>query len=177
MDKLSCIRSKYNILFLGGIGMREEFFFNTLFVGRMGLSESVGRCPLDKRNVVPAGFTTSIHWQLGHIATVTQELVFEKSGNEPTLPAEFTAFFKYGTRPSEWTEEPPAWDDILFQLKYQSNQIRSIFAGKLDVKIMPNPFKGETVEELLLFNFFHETIHIGNTLAMLKGFGVKGVGV
>jgi uncharacterized damage-inducible protein DinB len=129
--------------------------------------------PPDKRNVVPAGFNNSIHWQLGHIVTVTEEIVFEKSGEERTLPAAYTTFFGYGTKQSEWTGEPPSWDEILSQLKDQFTQIRSSFAGKLDAKAKANPFKGETVEELLLFNFFHESIHIGNIMAMLKLFGVR----
>jgi hypothetical protein len=104
---------------------------------------------------------------------VTEEIVFEKSDEERTLPAEYKTFFGYGTKPSEWTGEPPSWDEILSQLKDQMSQIRIVFAGKLNAKAKENPFKGETVEELLLFNFFHESIHTGNIMAMLKLFGVR----
>jgi hypothetical protein len=46
-------------------------------------------------------------------------------------------------------------------LKDQITLIRSVFTGKLDAKAKENPPKAETVEELLLFNLFHESIHIG----------------
>ncbi|MFC6233278.1 DinB family protein [Paenibacillus allorhizosphaerae] len=142
-------------------------------MGRTSLVGEVLKCPVDKRNIVPEGFHNSLHWQLGHISTVTDEIVFGKSGEVWSVPTEFKAFFEYGTKPSTWTAEPPPWDDVLFQLTDQMANIRKVFAGKLDVKVKTNPFKGETVEELLLFNLFHESIHSGNILAMLKCFGVR----
>ena len=148
--------------------MREDFLFHLMATSRGALLKQVGKCPPDKRNVIPVGFNNSLHWQLGHIVTVTDGLVFGKSGEGRMLPAEYKTFFEYGTRPSSWIGEPPSWDEICTRTNDQVMQLRSVFAGRLDAKAMANPFKGETVGDLLLFNLYHESVHIGLISAMLK---------
>jgi uncharacterized damage-inducible protein DinB len=153
--------------------MMEDVLFDALARGREHLLKQVGDCPLDKRYVVPTGFNNNILWQLGHIVTETDGLITRLSGEKQTLSAEYKTFFVNGTKPSEWNGEPPPWDEILSQLKDQIPLIRRIFIGKLDTRSMDNPSRDETVEELLLFNLFHEYLHIGNIGAMLKVLGVK----
>jgi hypothetical protein len=133
---------------LGGIGMREDVLFDALAREREHLLKQVEDCPLDKRN--PAGFNNSILWQLGHILTETDGLITRLSGVNQSLSAEYKTLFVNGTKPSEWDREPPSWDEILFQLKGQISLIHRVFAGKLDTRFKDNPFKGETVEELLV---------------------------
>jgi hypothetical protein len=148
--------------------MREDVLFEALAREREYLLKQVENCPLGKRNVVPIGFNNSILWQLGHILTETDSLITKLSGVTQSLSSDYKALFVNGTKPSEWDREPPSWDIVLSQLEDQIPFIQGVFAGKLDTRAKANPTKSETVEELLLFNLFHEYLHIGNIGAMLK---------
>ncbi|MEK3719849.1 DinB family protein [Paenibacillus sp. FSL H8-0034] len=148
--------------------MREAFMFDAVDKYRNRLLQLVDKCPAEQRNVVPTGFNNSILWQIGHILTITEGLVFGFSGEAVQIPAEYRTFFGSGTKPADWTEEPPTWEAILEQLKQQPVRIREVFAGKLQASVKENFAKADHVEEILLTNLLHENNHAGMIQAMLK---------
>ncbi|BFT71117.1 DinB family protein [Paenibacillus sp. P36] len=148
--------------------MQDTFLFGALDRYRNRLLQLVEGCPEDKRNVVPAGFNNSIHWQIGHVLAVTDRLIFALSEQPSLVPANYISFFGNGTKPADWQEEPPAWDVIIAQLKEQPAQIRESLGDKLDVAVKENMMKAATIEQLINFSIMHEANHFGMISAMMK---------
>lgn len=148
--------------------MREEYIFATLDKHRGRLIALVEGCPEDKRTVVPTGFNNSIHWQVGHILTVTERLIFGLAEQALSIPANYQSFFGNGTKPADWQEEPPAWDLLITQLMDQPNRIREALTGKLDTQVKENFMKAENIGELINSSIIHEVNHAGTISTMLK---------
>ncbi|MDU0199649.1 MULTISPECIES: DinB family protein [Paenibacillus] len=148
--------------------MRDTFLFGALDRYRNRLLQLVEGCPEDKRNVVPAGFNNSIHWQIGHVLAVTDRLIFTLSEQPSFVSANYISFFGNGTKPADWQEDPPAWEDIIAQLKEQPVQIRESLHEKLDMPVKENMMKAATIEQLINFSIMHEANHFGVISAMMK---------
>jgi hypothetical protein len=148
--------------------MRGTFVFGTLDKHRGRLLQLVEGCPENKRNVVPEGYNNSVHWQIGHVLTITERLVFGLSEQTSVFPANYQTFFGNGTKPADWQEEPPAWDILMDHLKEQPNRIRKSLKDKLEDSVKENFLKAETVGELVVSSVLHEVNHAGTISAMLK---------
>lgn len=148
--------------------MRDSFVFDLVDKHRGRMLQLVEGCPADKRNVIPVGFNNHVHWQIGHILTVTERIIFSFSEQPNTLPASYMGLFSNGTKPADWKEEPPAWDVLVAQLKEQAERIRERLADKLDHPVKENFFKAKTIDELILSSIAHEVNHEGMMASMLK---------
>jgi uncharacterized damage-inducible protein DinB len=149
--------------------MREEFLFISRELTRNRLIKLAESCPADKRIVIPVGFNNNVLWNLGHILTATDGVMYLFTGQNRQLPESYRGLFGNGTKPADWPEDMPAWDTIIAQLQEQSVQLRTDFGGKMDQAAVPENFtKAETVDELLQYALVHEANHIGVINAMLK---------
>ncbi|MBE1440742.1 DinB family protein [Paenibacillus sp. OAS669] len=154
--------------------MREEFVFSLITRTRDKLLKQAEQCPEQLRSTIPEGFNNSILWQMGHVLTVTDALVFGMSGHPIECPTTYRSFFGNGTKPADWTEAPPAWDTILEQLKAQPNRVQAVLSGKLSQGIAKENFmKAETIGELLAFHVMHESTHSGMVSGLLKALNRK----
>ncbi|MCJ8013863.1 DinB family protein [Paenibacillus sp. KQZ6P-2] len=150
--------------------MRDSYLFGLMLRSRNGIIQKVQTLPEEIRNVVPEGFNNSIHWQLGHLLTVTNHIVFQFAGKESVIPDHYKAFFGPSTKPADWTEEAPAWDTLIEELTRQCKLIEDTFGGKLQepLTVKENFAKAETVGEILVMNISHESSHSGIINAMIK---------
>lgn len=150
--------------------MRDSYVFWLMLRTRNNIIQKVSQLPAEKRNLIPEGFNNSLHWQLGHLLTVTNMIAFQFAGKDSVIPESYKAFFGSGTKPSDWTQEPPAWDALIEELTSQCKVIEDTFAGKLEepLAVKENFAKAETVGEALLINISHESSHAGMINAMLK---------
>ncbi|MCM3629111.1 DinB family protein [Paenibacillus glycanilyticus] len=148
--------------------MRIDFFFNMNGNYRNQLIKLAEACEVSQRHIVPKGFNNSIHWQIGHVLTITERLVFGISGQTNTLSHDYSEYFGTGTSPKEWKGNPPAWDLVIEHLKDQSIRIDETFRDKLEEPLSENRMRVETVEELIYVCMLHEVNHIGIVSAMNK---------
>jgi uncharacterized damage-inducible protein DinB len=156
------------ILIILEVVMRENFLFDSMENLSQRIVTLAETCPVEKRNTVPEGFNNSIYWHLGHVLNANDGILYGFTGQQSKVPAHFRDFFRSGTKPADWTSEPPAWETLVAQWQEQSQQIRADFAGKLDQPVKENFAKAETLEELLTFLLVHDAGHYGNMQAMLK---------
>ncbi|GAB6991473.1 DinB family protein [Paenibacillus pini] len=150
--------------------MRDSYIIGLLGRTRNNIVQKLQDLPESKRNIVPEGFNNSIHWQIGHILTVTNFLVFHFAGKPSVIPDNYPTFFGPGTKPADWTEEPPAWDTLIAELSQQVELIQEHFEGHLSdpVVVKENFAKAETVDELLVMNLGHENSHAGMINSLIK---------
>lgn len=148
--------------------MRENFVFETFGKYRNRLLKLAGECAIHKRNIVPEHFNNNLHWHIGHVLVMTEQLIFGLSDQKSTLPVHYNTFFGSGTRPEDWQEDAPDWDLLVIQLKEQSDRIKERFQNKLEMPVKENFLKAECIEEVIITSVLHEVSHIGHVSTMLK---------
>lgn len=121
--------------------------------------------------VVPDGFNNNILWNLGHIYLSQEQFVFCFDQELMEIPDGFAELFGMGTKPSDWTIQPPTLLELLKFLNEQPNRIRERLRNRLDEEVVtPFNIPGlnlKTIGELLSFNLYHEGIHV-QAIRMLK---------
>lgn len=145
--------------------MNEKMMFDQFEFARNITLKVADGITEQNADIIPNGFPNNLRWQLGHIYTSVEGILFH-FGNEPmNLPEGFMDLFNTGTKPSDWTITPPSIEEILPLLTEQVNRVKETFKGRLDEKIsnpLPiGPLQLETIGDLLGFASFHESEHIG----------------
>ncbi|MCM3762513.1 DinB family protein [Alkalihalobacillus oceani] len=130
--------------------MSDRFTLHLFADIRSQLLEAVSGLTDSQWDVVPAGFTNNLHWQVGHVLTITDELLFTISGVGSRIPTEDKTFFSAGTSPADWSESPPAPAMIIKQLDRQAREICDTFSGKFmqPVEDVNNFIQAEVIGEL-----------------------------
>lgn len=116
--------------------------------------------------VQPEGFNNSIHWHVGHVLTVAEQIMFGFPKKSTQLPANYMALFASGTSPANWEGDVPPVQELIDHLQEQLTRINEIPAESFNQRLK-TPFLGqETFGELANFAIFHESIHLGQMQAM-----------
>lgn len=126
--------------------------------------------PRSRMTRIPHGFRNHMHWQMGHVLTVTDELIFQISGLGSRIPPDYKAFFAPGTSPADWTGEPPPAEVLLEELERQRLEIRETFRGGNMAQPLAesNFLQAGAVGDLFCVLIAHESLHLGMIQAMDK---------
>lgn len=129
------------------------------------LAESVSS---QQANLMPSGFNNTIRWHLGHILAIHEKYAFYFINEPLELSEQWLTWFGNGSRPADWTSEPPAVEEILALLQDQIPRFRQRLAGRLEQKLTI-PYKdAEIALEMMLSAIHHEAFHAGCISAMIK---------
>jgi uncharacterized damage-inducible protein DinB len=155
-------------------GLINQFQF--LRSGTIRLLETTSE---EKADVIPEGFSNSIHWNLGHIAVIQERVLYGLGlRQKPELSEEFISHFDMGTDPKKdgWEKTAPSLEEVKKELTRQLEQFPQTFAGKFDEELVESFKLGsvemKTIGELFSFSLWHETLHDG----VIKGlnYALKG---
>ncbi|OZM56918.1 hypothetical protein CIB95_09105 [Lottiidibacillus patelloidae] len=146
--------------------MEETMLFQQLDFYRhltLSLLDSIEE---EKINEVPAGYKNSVLWNAGHIYVSTEFMVIRQTGEELNIPDGYRDLFSGGTKPADWTVEPPSINEIKSLLKEQPERIKTSLKGKTSNDLLypfeiPNLIKLTTIGEVLNFALYHEGQHTG----------------
>lgn len=83
-------------------------------------------CPKELSEIQIDVFNNTIQWQVGHILTVAERMMFNQTEKSAFLSADFTKWFESGTRPKDWREQPPGLEDLISLLYEQQARLLSI---------------------------------------------------
>lgn len=151
--------------------MTEKMIFDQLEFARTITLKVAEGITEENADLIPEGFPNSLRWQLGHIYTSVEGIVFHFANETMNLPENYSTLFNTGTRPADWNTTLPTIEEIKSLLSKQVKRVRETFEGRLDEKIanpLPiGPLKLETIGELISFASFHESEHIGIMKTML----------
>ena len=118
---------------------------------------------------IPTGFDNNIAWNLGHILSVQQSLTYRLSGLPMTTTAEQNRMYRPGTSPADWAA-PPDLDELIALIPVQGEQLAEDYAaGKFTTYQDYTTSTGvrlQNVDEAIIFNTFHEGMHLGAILAL-----------
>lgn len=138
----------------------QQFVFS-----RMAALRIVEHAPEEKWDSQPGTFPNTIRWNAGHIY-VSAEVMLNMADESYTVShPEWNALFASGTRPSEWTGEKLEAAEIIEALREQSSRIEKHFAAKMGQEaskpLTIGPLEMKTVDAILQFVVFHESVHAG----------------
>ncbi|MDR6553233.1 peptide-methionine (S)-S-oxide reductase MsrA [Paenibacillus qinlingensis] len=148
--------------------MRAAFAFRLLDKHMNQFIHVCNECPPEKRGAIPEGYKNNIHWQLGHVLYITHREVLGLSKQPLILPESYKTLFAYGTKPADWTEEPPEWNVLITQLKELRTYIHDTLQDRLDEPVSENFLHAETIGELIYASTMHIFYHQGIIYGMNK---------
>ena len=121
---------------------------------------------------IPYGFNNNIWWNIVHVVVTQQLLCYYLSDNDLLIDMAWIENYKKGTAPNAdfpMPEEITAIKNLLMSTQQQL-QI-DYFEGKLNSFKKYSSSYGYTmnsIEDVILFNLCHESMHLGNALSMKK---------
>lgn len=125
---------------------------------------------LEQLNTTPPGFTNNLVWNLGHIIVAQQGLIYRLSGLPMHVSDEMYERYRNGTKPTEASqEEVDELKSLLFSLIQTTKD--DYAAGKFKAFSEYTTQMGfyiGSLEESIVFNNYHEGMHLGFMLNIRK---------
>jgi hypothetical protein len=126
---------------------------------------------LEQLNKVPAGFSNNLIWNIAHIIVSQQLLAYGATGNTLLVSPEMVSAYRGGTRPERDVTQQEA-DEIKALLfatieKTETDYRSGIFTAYTERKTALG-FMLTTVEDAIVFNNYHEGIHLGMMMGLRK---------
>lgn len=147
--------------------------FASLRQTRETLVRVVDAMPPEVRTTIPDGFNNHVLWNAGHLAATEQALTYGLAGLDVGVPPAFVGAFRKGSSPRGW-ERAWAWEDVRERLLTLPGRTEAdVEAGAFEAR----GFREYTttpgvvlrsVEDAVVFNLYHEGLHLGAILALRK---------
>jgi len=119
-------------------------------------------------HIQPDGFNNNIHWHIGHVLTLSEQLLFGFPQKSTHLPPDYVQYFASGTKPADWNGDVPPVETLIGQLKDQLTRIQAIPDHHLQ-ELLSKPILGlNTYEELACLSLLDEANHLGQIQAMKR---------
>ena len=145
--------------------------FEIMLQHRKTLYHYLKELPPELLNTIPTGFRNNIVWNIGHTIVTQQMLVYRLSGLTAMVSDEMVSRYRKGTAPEEnaTDQEIDALKKLLFTTvekttaDYQLGVFQEFKSHTTITKVTLN-----RVEDAILFNNFHEGLHLGTIMALQK---------
>ncbi|MEK9197091.1 DinB family protein [Ureibacillus sp. FSL E2-3493] len=146
--------------------MREEQLFEQMKLWRKWTVDFLRTIPEEIADQIPNGHHNSIRWNAGHILVGWDNTMFPAVHLERQMPLSYHLMFPSGSKPNNWTEQPPSMEVLIKQLEQQVHAIEQACKGHLD-EPLKEPFLGmKTLGDMVVFHMNHESLHMGIVKSM-----------
>ncbi len=149
--------------------MNEHFALQK--ITRDNILKLIDGLSLEALNLIPPHFSNNLAWNLGHIIVTQQLLVYRLSGTNCRIDNEYIERYRKGSRP----EGPVSQEEIDFliqQLKISGDVARVDYQnnhfGTYKTYTTSYGVTLESVEQAIIFNNMHESMHMGTMIALKK---------
>jgi len=125
---------------------------------------------------MPDGAGNNVLWNVGHIVHSHDSMLYGRCGAEMPTPTHWGDWFRAGTSPADWTEQPPV-EDVLAAFNGQAPRIagdaeKGVFDAYEAWDLVPGMTLGNAADALG-FMLVHEGSHIGIVIGIRRLMGVK----
>ncbi len=145
--------------------------FETTLKSRKLISELLQKYSLEQLNKIPEGFNNNLIWNIGHIIVAQQVLVYKLSALPMMISDAMVEKYKNGSRPEQdvTQEELDAIKQLLFDTIHKTNldYQNGLFEGYNEYTTSIG-FNLKSAEEAMVYNNFHEGLHVGVMMAIKK---------
>lgn len=145
--------------------------FDTLKKSRQLTLKIIENLTVEQLNKIPQGFKNNIAWNIAHLVVTQQLLCYKLSGLDCSISKEMIANFQKGTTPTSIISETE-FKTIKEQFLELPNKLKEDYSKGVfknyneyttSVEITLN-----SIEDAIIFNLYHEGIHLGIILQLLK---------
>ena len=145
--------------------------FTITKTSRKALSHFLNTIPIAQLNKIPEGFNNNIIWNIAHIVVVQQMLAYKLSGLPMLISDDMVTKYMRGTKPeNDLTQsEIDEIQSLLFETinKTEVDYNDGIFQNFQEFTSLSG-FTMRNIEDALAFNYFHEAVHTGMIMSILK---------
>jgi len=138
---------------------------------RKGFYSILKNTPREELLKIPTGYNNNIWWNIAHIVSTQQALIYGLGGVELQMPQGLKDKFKKGTTPdgTATEEEIEQIKKLLFSTIENTieDYEKGVFANYNEYTTSANVTL-KNVEDAISFNFFHEGLHYGSILALKR---------
>lgn len=129
------------------------------------------QAPLAVLNKIPVGFRNNILWNIGHSVVTQQLLVYQRSGLTTLVSNEMIERYRRGAVPDgrAAAEEVQVIQKLLFTtVEKTSDDYQLGLFREYDSFVTATNVTLANVDDAILFNNYHEGLHLGTILALQK---------
>lgn len=148
-----------------------DFEFKILKTNRKNIANVVKSLSVEQLNKIPVGFTNNIIWNIAHLVVTQQLLCYKLSGNKLLIPIYLVEKFAKGTYPKNKLSSKEI-KEIMTLLNVLPNQLEADYKKNIFSEYKPYTTSTsiilKSIEEAIRFNNYHEGIHFGILLQLLK---------
>jgi hypothetical protein len=145
--------------------------FNTWETSRKLYAEYFDKYSLEQLNTIPAGFNNNLIWNIGHVISAQQSLIYRLSGLEMNIPGSLFDLYKPGTKPTKPVDHQEA-DELKSLLTSLIEKTKADFsAGKFvsfTERTTGTGFHLANLHDAFEFNNYHEGLHLGMMMSLRK---------
>tara|TARA_B110000003_G_scaffold111447_1_gene114101 strand:+ start:41931 stop:42386 length:456 start_codon:yes stop_codon:yes gene_type:complete len=126
---------------------------------------------IDQLHVIPKGFNNNITWNIVHLLVTQQLLHYSFTGKDCLVTDELIATYKKGTKPTNKFSQDE-FDKLLtlfreLPIKLEEDYRAGIFSEYSEYKTSTG-FVIDSMEKAIIFNNFHESLHLGVIMSIRK---------
>jgi len=145
--------------------------FDTLLKSRQLTLKIIESLTNEQLNKIPAGFKNNIAWNVAHLLVTQQLLCYKFSGLDCLISNEMIVNFQKGSAPN-YTVSNEEFATIKgqflhFPVQLNEDYEKGIFKNYTEYTTSVNVTLS-TIEDGIDFNLYHEGIHLGVILQLLK---------
>lgn len=146
--------------------MSEEQLFKQMKMWRKWTIDFLRTIPLEVVDLIPHGHNNNIRWNAGHILVGWDHTIFPAVNEERQMPLSYHLMFPSGSKPENWTEQPPSMDTLIKQLEKQAILIEQVCKGRLNEPLKESFLGMKTLGDMVIFHMNHENLHMGTIKSM-----------
>ncbi len=143
----------------------------TLNFGRTNFLDLIKDCSIEQLNTIPEGFKNNLIWNLAHNVVVQKSLVYALSGNKTNLPKELSIQYRKGQKPDRYADlaEVKLWKELAISTvaDLEQDYNMGLFQQYKEYKTSTG-FHLTGIDEAITFNNFHEGLHYGIAMSIIK---------
>ena len=149
-----------------------DFIFEVLPNIRQNFKSVLENNSLEDLNKIPKGFNNNIIWNIGHVVVSQQILVYKLSGLPLMVSDELVEKYRKGSKPEApvTLSEVEEIKGLLFSpiQKTKEDYFNEVFKDYQEYMVVTTGNTLKNVEDALQFTMFHEGVHQGYVLALLR---------
>lgn len=152
--------------------------FDITLQNRKLLYKFLKETPREQLLQIPQGYRNNIWWNIAHVVVTQQLLVYKLGGQEMRVDSALVEKFKKGTVPdgTATDAEIDQVTDLLFDTMVwvREDYGNGIFKAYNEYTTSVN-ITLRNVEDAIQFNLYHEGLHLGAILALIKAVKRDGI--
>lgn len=148
-----------------------DFTFDVTLKNRAIFKQFLETFTLEQLNKVPNGYSNNIFWNIAHTVVTQQLLVYKFSGLPMVVSDALVEAYKKGTKTERAVSQAEVDEikDLLFSTieKTEEDYKNGVFKSYQEYTVSTKSTL-KSAADAIVFNSFHEGIHLGYILALKK---------